>query len=70
MAASAQTLLAQLQEVTDHPEKFAARSVEITKLARKEVVALEGPFETFQRLAYSVSVLLFLFLGGPSYPVC
>lgn len=50
-----QLLLEQLELVVEKPEAFAGSSQEIIKLGRKAAVMLEGPFETFQRLAYSVS---------------
>lgn len=50
-------LLEQLKLLVETPTHFEGRSQEIIKLSRKGAVALEGPFETFQRLVYSVSSL-------------
>ena len=50
-----QLLLEQLEPAVEKPEAFAGSPQEIIKLGRKVAVMLEGPFKTFQRLAYSVS---------------
>lgn len=47
-------LIQQLKALIATPEAFSAQSTEIIQLSRQAAVALEGPFETFQRLAYSV----------------
>lgn len=48
-------LMEQLRAVIENPEAFAVQAQEIIQLSRKAAVMLEGPFEMFQRLAYSVS---------------
>lgn len=54
-------LIEQLQRVIANPEAVAAagpQRQEILQLARTAAVAIEEPFETVQRLAYSVSTFL------------
>jgi hypothetical protein len=48
-------LLDQLRALVANPEAFASDRQEIIALARQAAVALEEPFETLQRLVYSVS---------------
>jgi len=50
-------LMEQLHAVIENPEAFAVQAQDIIQLTRKAAVMLEGPFELFQRLAYSVSDL-------------
>ena len=52
--ANSAILLQQLRAVIETPDAFATDRQEIMNLARKASVELEGPFETMQRLAYSV----------------
>jgi hypothetical protein len=47
-------LIQQLKALIANPEVFSTQGTEIVQLSRQAAVALEGPFETFQRLAYSV----------------
>lgn len=47
-------LVQQLTLLAENPEAFSQHRSEIISLARKATAALETPFETFQRLAYSV----------------
>lgn len=50
-------LIEQLKLLVEKPESFSgdeAQNLELLKLSRRAVVALESPFETLQRLVYSV----------------
>jgi hypothetical protein len=47
-------LLEQLRALVEAPGAVAGQRQEIIKLSRKAAVILEEPFETFQRIAYSV----------------
>lgn len=48
-------LIEQLNAVAEDPDALnPSQRQEIIHLSRKAATALEGPFETFQRLAYSV----------------
>lgn len=51
-------LIEQLRAVIDNPDSFAGDRREILGLARKAAALLESPFETLQRLAYSVGTSL------------
>ena len=53
-------LLEKLRLVVEKPAAFGGSSKESMKLVRKAAVQLEGPFETFQRLMYSVICLFHL----------
>lgn len=55
--ADPKTLLEQLRLLVDHPDAFQvdeAQKQELLKLSRQAASALESPFETLQRLVYSV----------------
>jgi hypothetical protein len=47
-------LIEQLAAVIKDPTPYAQQSSELIYMARKAAVALEGPFESLQRLAYAV----------------
>jgi hypothetical protein len=47
-------LVQQLKALLANPEAFSAQGPEIIQLSRQAAVTLQGPFETFQHLAYSV----------------
>ncbi|OBT79128.1 hypothetical protein VF21_01729 [Pseudogymnoascus sp. 05NY08] len=51
-------LIQQLKALIANPEAFSTQGTEIIQLSRQAAVALEGPFETFQRLAYSALPLV------------
>ncbi|OBT49726.1 hypothetical protein VE04_09838 [Pseudogymnoascus sp. 24MN13] len=51
-------LIQQLKALIANPEVFSTQGTEIIQLSRQAAVALEGPFETFQRLAYSALPLV------------
>jgi hypothetical protein len=59
MESNPDALLAQLRALIANPGVFSngPQRQEITKLSRQAAVMLEDPFETFQRLAYSVCSL-------------
>lgn len=60
-AADLNVLIDQLKLVISNPEVVAAAGAErqqILQLAREAAVAIEEPFETVQRLAYSVRICL------------
>jgi hypothetical protein len=54
ISANPALLLEQLRALVETPDAFASERQEIIKLSRKAAVILEEPFETFQRIAYSV----------------
>jgi hypothetical protein len=54
MIANPDLLVQQLKALIANPEAFSSQGTEIIQLSRQAAVALEGPFETIQRLAYSV----------------
>jgi hypothetical protein len=54
--AKAAVLIEQLKAVVDNPDIFSSQRQEIIRLSRRVAVTLGEPFETFQRLAYSVSL--------------
>ncbi|OBT84167.1 hypothetical protein VE02_07529 [Pseudogymnoascus sp. 03VT05] len=56
--ANPDVLIQQLKALIANPEAFSTRGTEIIQLSRQAAVALEGPFETFQRLAYSALPLV------------
>ena len=71
--ASPDVLIGQLRALVENPEAFSSQRQEIIKLSRQAAVVLEDPFETFQRLAYSVRLEiprfhLILYLAGS--PAC
>jgi hypothetical protein len=47
-------LIEQLRALIRDPDAFSAQRQEIIKLSRHAAVALEDPFEMFQRMAYAV----------------
>lgn len=72
-------LIAQLQAIVADPKGAAvagaideAKRLQLKQLTRAASVALEEPFETVQRLVYSVSLFsfLFLFLAALDPSVC
>lgn len=52
--ANPSVLIQQLTLLAENPDAFSQHRSEIVSLARKATAALETPFETFQRLVYSV----------------
>lgn len=57
-AANPAVLMQQLQALVDDPAAFGSHQHEIAHLSRRAATLLEGPFEMFQRLAYSVRIIL------------
>ena len=56
MAVDLSSLIAQLEAVVADPSAAGPDRLRILSLARAAAVAVEEPFETVQRLAYSVRV--------------
>jgi hypothetical protein len=57
--ADASSIIRQLKSITNNTSSFSASEaerLEILNLCRKVAVSLESPFETMQRIAYSVSL--------------
>jgi hypothetical protein len=52
--ANPDALIVQLRTVVEKPDAFKEQRQEIMELTRKAALALEDPFEIFQRLVYSV----------------